>query len=118
MCSSDLEALETCRSISALLQQVQAVLAPAGINVGGRVDDVQGLLDGRGYGELLAGALISPEAVDTLNMLCEEGFGEWTAERFTSASKDLIEDVGAAESAVQGLKETFSKVGLLAPTEN
>ena len=106
------EALDTCRSVGAILQKVQAVLAPAGINVGERVDDVQGLLDGRGYGELLTGAPISPEAVDTLNMLCEEGFGEWTAERFTSASKDLMEDVGATESAVQGLKEICSKVGL------
>ena len=106
------EALETCRAVAAVHQQVNSILAAGGIKMTGRLDVIRGYLEGKGFGELSPSADISTDLLAALKGLENEGFEAWTAERFASTSRDVQENVSAGQGAIQGLQDICERVAV------
>lgn len=94
------------------LVQIESVLKASSVPFGGKVEELQVLLDGRGMPELLPDATVDASALDDLRRLTAGGWGSWTAEQFSSKSREINEYLSEAKLAVEDLKDFFSKVGI------
>ena len=94
------------------LVQIESVLKTSSVPFGGKVEELQGLLDGRGMPELLPDAVVDASTLDDLRWLTAGGWGFWTAEQFSSKSHEINEYLSEAKLALEDLKDFFSKVGI------
>jgi len=94
------------------LAQVEGVLKASNIPFAGKVEELQVLLDGRGMPELLPDAIVDSSTLEDLRRLTAGGWGAWTAEQFSSKSREINEYLSDAKAALEDLKDFFSKVGI------
>ena len=66
------------------LVQIESVLKASSVPFGGKVEELQMLLDGRGMPELLPHAVVDGSTLEDLRRLTAGGWGSWTAEQFLS----------------------------------
>jgi very-short-patch-repair endonuclease len=94
------------------LVQIESVLKASSVPFAGKVEELQVLLDGRGMPELLPNAVVDTTVLDDLRRLTAGGWGSWTAEQFSSKSREINEYLSEAKLALDDLKDFFSKVGI------
>ena len=104
--------LNTIKKVRDGLTQIEAVLRASSIPFSGKVDELQVLLDGRGMPELLHDAVIDAAALDDLRRLAAGGWGSWTAEQFSSKSREITEYLTDARLSLEDLSSFFSKLGI------
>ena len=110
------EASGALGGVSAGLKQVSELLRSTGLSFGGHTDDIQTLLDGRGLPELIHGPLPSNETIAALRELLANGWGGWTAERFSATGRELKEEINGAALAVESLNGLTERIGIPAQT--
>lgn len=106
------EALRPLDVVRAGLKQVRELLRSTGLSFRGHTDDIQLLLAGRGLPELIHGPLPSIETTAALRELLANGWGEWTAEQFFAAGKELKEEINSAALAVESLHRLTDRIGI------
>ena len=104
--------LVTAKKVRDELVQIESVLKASSVPFGGKVEELQVLLDGRGMSELLPDTVVDASVINDLGRLTAGGWGSWTAEQFSSKSREINEYLSEAKLALEDLKDFFSKVGI------
>lgn len=104
--------LITAKEVRDGLTQIEAVLQASSIPFSGKVEELQVLLDGRGMSELLHNAIIDDAALEELRRLTAGGWSAWTAEQFSSKSREIAEYLSEAKLSLEDLSSFFLKVGI------
>lgn len=94
------------------LDQVSELLRLSHVPFEGRVEELQGLLEGRGLPDLLPEAPTDQQALDELRRLSASGWGDWTAEQFTQTSREILGLTSNAGEASEELTSLFARVSL------
>jgi very-short-patch-repair endonuclease len=110
------DAQEVAHVVKAALDQIEAVLRASHVRFAGRVEELQALVDGRGFPELLTDSVTDPATLDELRRLSDGGWHDWTAEQFTATARDIRELTANANEASDELRGFFSRLAI--PVEN
>lgn len=105
-------AAQVARAVRARLEQVKAVLDSSNVSFTGQTEELQALLDGRGMPELLPEAVINETVLKELQRWNAGGWGDWTAERFSSVARRTGEVLLQASQAAEELKAFFGRLGI------
>ena len=99
-------------AVGSALDQVSELLRLSHVQFEGRVEEVQGLLEGRGLPDLLPEAPADRQTLDELRSLSTSGWGDWTAEQFTQTSREISGLTSNAGEASEELTSLFARVSL------
>lgn len=96
----------------AALDQVADIMRLSRVPFDGRVEELQGLLEGRGLPDLLPEAPADQQTLDELRRLSTGGWGDWSFEQFTQTSREIVALTSNADEAAAELAGLFARISL------
>jgi very-short-patch-repair endonuclease len=111
ICALSEEAQREVSVAQSALNEVAIVLGASQVQFEGKVEEIHALLEGRGMQELISQA--DPgAALQEVRRLKSNGWEDWTAEKFSTITREIAEVVANAREASDELKSLLSRISL------